>query len=74
MGLVRFSEFAQLEFYLDQYDSNEEVTAAIWQMPYDGMATNTAAGIKLVREHIFQEERGDRLEVRNVAILITGRL
>ena len=67
----RYSTSAQLEFNLDQFQTREEVQLNIDSMSFGGGHTNTSGGLRVMREQIFLEARGDRPGVRNVGIVIT---
>jgi len=41
-------------------------------LPYLGGNTNTTAALRLLRDVIFQPQNGDRIAVRNVAVLIAN--
>ena len=41
-------------------------------LPYVGGGTNTTAALRMLRDVIFQRENGDRVSVRNVAVLIAN--
>ena len=41
-------------------------------LPYIGGRTNTTAGLTMLRSEIFQSRNGDRVAVRNVAVLIAN--
>ena len=45
---------------------------AIRMLPYLGGNTNTTAALRLLRDVIFQPQNGDRIAVRNVAVLIAN--
>ena len=41
-------------------------------LPYLGGRTNTTAALRMLRDVIFQPQNGDRITVRNVAVLIAN--
>ena len=47
------------------------MNAAIDAMVYEGGKTNTSGGLRTMRTQVFGGTRGDRPDVRNVAIVIT---
>lgn len=71
VGMVRFSNKGNVEFYLDEYHNLEHLAARISNTGYIGGTTNTADGLELARTLVFQEKRGDRVGVANVAVLVT---
>ena len=71
VGLVVFSDDAQLVFSLDTYTNVESLKAAILNTPYLSKTTNTAEAFRVTREQCFNVVRGDRLGIQNLAILIS---
>ena len=71
IGVVVFSESAQLEFALNSYATKQDVCTAIENIPYVGATTNTPEALRITRTECFSEENGDRPAARNVAIIIT---
>ena len=45
---------------------------AVKSIPFLGDQTNTAAAIQMLRNDIFQEQYGDRIDVPNFAVIVTG--
>jgi len=62
---------ATLNFYLTSFSLRLYVIKEIEKIQYGGGGTNTAAGLRLMRTEIFNHANGDRVDVQNVAILIT---
>ena len=71
IGLVDFSDFANSIFYLNTYNSATEVKNAVNNIPYYFSNTNTSGALRVMRSDQFVSFRGDRPNVRNVAVLIT---
>lgn len=71
IGVVEYSEFAEHVFYLDTHNTKADIENAVENMPYFGSSTNTAVGIGLTHTEQFIASRGDRPNVRNIAIVIT---
>ena len=71
IGAVVFSEQVRLEFPLDAYDSNSDLTQAILNIPYLGSQTNTPEALVVTREQCFNPNNGDRDDVNNLAIIVT---
>ena len=71
VGVMRFSAEARSFFYLNTYEDAESLRNAISEIPYRGSDTNTAAGLLEMMNEQFREDRGDRRDVQNVAIVIT---
>ncbi|CAH1790069.1 unnamed protein product [Owenia fusiformis] len=71
IAVVTYSDDARVEFYLDEYYSISDILPVLAKMTYRGGATNTQAAIKMAREIVFQNNRGDRSDVPNVAMVLT---
>jgi hypothetical protein len=71
VGVVRFADTARSFFYLNTYLDAESVRIAISDIGYRGSDTNTAAGLMEMMNEQFRQDRGDRPEVQNIAIVIT---
>jgi len=71
VSTIRFSSSARLEFYLYEHLTSDDVKRGIWDMAFDGSYTNIADAIRIARTQVFTAERGDRPDIRNVAILVT---
>ena len=71
VGLVRFGNKASSIFYLNTYQTKDQIKNAISQVPYSGGNTNTSGGLREMMQNQFIEGRGDREEVINTAIVIT---
>ena len=75
VGVVNFSNISRVEFPLDEYFTKSEVKNAIFMIPYLNSYTHTAAGLLDMRTKVFDPShsnlRGDRRNVRNIAIVIT---
>lgn len=70
VGLIRFSDTAELEFTLDRYTTKNELINRIKSLKYAGSFTNTQAALNLLHTRLFGTA-GDRLNVPNIAIVIT---
>ncbi len=62
---------ARNEFYLDTYTKKENLLSAIRRIPYVGSYTNTSGGLRLMMNEQFIESKGDRRNVKNIAIVLT---
>ena len=75
VGVVRYSNEGVMEFGLNQYFNKEALKVAIRQIPYMDNLTNTAHGLHLMRTLMFDPRNrgvgGDRIDVPNVALIIT---
>ncbi len=71
IGLVLYSDSASVEFYLEDYDSLEDVIDHIRGIVHILGNTNTADGLETMHDDVFRTDRGDRSGVPNVAVLLT---
>ena len=71
VGVVLFSNKAENIMYLNSYSDPAEVINQIGTLKYKGGNTNTSAALRLMRQQQFMEDHGDRLGVKNIAIVIT---
>lgn len=71
VGMIQFSTYSENRFYLNTYDSNEDVYARVLNSVFNGGMTNTADA--LLQANVFQytEGQGDRSDVLNIVVLIT---
>lgn len=68
VGLVSYSSDPQLGFHLDSFFTKKDINNAISAMQYRYGSTNTAAGLKMVRQEIFNIQNGDRSNVPNTCM------
>ncbi len=59
-GLVYWSDRAEVGFYLNQFNSREEVIINLYKTPFLGGRTHTSSALTLLREDVFINSRGDR--------------
>lgn len=71
VGIVSYSTKANVEFMLNSYNTKADVFDAVNSMSWKYGSTNTADGLRAMREEIFSEDNGDRHGVPNICILIT---
>ncbi|KAJ8008899.1 hypothetical protein DPEC_G00083220 [Dallia pectoralis] len=71
ISLVQYSRDAHTEFYLNTHRDLSAVIKAFRTFPYRGGSTNTGRAMTYVREKVFLANRGSRLNVPRVTILIT---
>ena len=62
---------ATLNFYLTNFTDESTLVNAVRSIRYLDGNTNTTGALRLMRTEIFNPANGDRLDVPNVAILIT---
>ena len=71
VAVIRFSQNAEVMFYLDEYETAEEMIEHVRRLDYLSGGTNTSGALKVMRQEVFVADRGDRPAVRNVGIIIT---
>ena len=71
IGVVSFSNTAQLEFPLNRYNTNDQIKEAVHNIPHYNTWTNTADALTVARTECFQTPNGDRPRAKNIAIVIT---
>ncbi|XP_072219016.1 collagen alpha-1(XII) chain isoform X1 [Leuresthes tenuis] len=71
ISLVQYSKEPYPEFYLNTHHDLNAVVKAVRTFPYRGGSTNTGKAMTYVKERIFQTNKGARLNVPRVTILIT---
>jgi collagen type VI alpha len=71
VGLVTFGNKAYMEFDLNKYQIEPEVTTAIKNLRYRGENTNTTGGMQLARTILTTQSNGARAGIPKVLILIT---
>ncbi|XP_078085516.1 collagen alpha-1(XII) chain-like isoform X2 [Mustelus asterias] len=71
IGLVQYSREPHTEFTLMKHSTLEDVVQAVRTFPYRGGSTNTGRAMSYVREKIFVLEKGARVKVPRVMVLIT---
>ena len=71
VAAVTFSNEAQVRFPLNKYTSLGPLQTGLLDLPYAGGRTNTPAALRLARTEVFKKENGDRLDVKNIIVLIT---
>jgi len=59
----------QVEFYLNHYSHNVDVTRAVGRLSYGGYESNLAGALRLVRSQVFTTLNGARLDDPSVARL-----
>ncbi|XP_033728441.1 uncharacterized protein LOC117317678 isoform X2 [Pecten maximus] len=74
VGAVSYSSRSYMGFYMDQYNTKEDISNAIAALGYEYGNTNTAAGLRMARTRILTEKRGDRANVRNFVVVVTDSI
>ena len=73
-GIVVFSDRVRLEIELDDYMDAESLKDHLMRISYMGRETNTPEAFRMTRQECFSEQRGDRPNVDNLAVIITDGL
>ena len=71
VGVVVFSNTAELRIRLDKYHDQDMLLDAVQKLTYPGFKTDTSAGLHVARTQLFNERYGHRVNASNVAVLIT---
>ncbi|XP_052813421.1 uncharacterized protein LOC128240703 isoform X11 [Mya arenaria] len=71
VGALIYSTEVEVQFYLNQYSTKNDVIAAIDKIPYIYGSTNTADGLQVMRDELFSFRNGDRDDAPNIAMVIT---
>ncbi|KAH3749755.1 hypothetical protein DPMN_184266, partial [Dreissena polymorpha] len=71
VGALIYSTEVEVQFYLNQYTTKQAVLEAVSKIPYIYGSTNTADGLKVMRDQLFSFRNGDRDDATNVAMVIT---
>ncbi len=71
VGMVLFGNNGRTEFYLTDYQTESQLIARVLQTDYLDQRTNIADGIELMRDDVFEEDKGDRPDVQNIGIVIS---
>lgn len=71
IGVLTYSDNAMVQFNLNTYESKEDVCQAIRSLTWIQGRTNTAEGLRMMRQDMFTASNGDRRDVPNYAIIVT---
>jgi len=71
VGLLTFSSTPRVIFYLNDITNIEDLMNNIERVPYNYGNSNMADALRLVRTQMFTTRHGDRVGVKNLAIVIT---
>ena len=71
VGAVTFSNEGVNRFFLNTYNNQADLTAALLNLAYDGGNTNTSGGLRRMHEDQFSAANGGRDNVDKIAIVIT---
>ena len=71
VGVVTFSSYTFIKFHLNRYFDKQRMINAINNIGYFGGNTNTHKALKILRYIAFTKRNGDRIDVPNIAIVVT---
>jgi secreted protein with Ig-like and vWFA domain len=71
IGMLTFSDYPNLEFYLNQYTDKASLLSAIQKTGYLTGVTNTDQALKYTRENMFSPKHGARDDAKNYMIILT---
>ena len=71
IGVLRYSDTADVQFHMNEYSDRMEMINAIGAIQYRSGTSNTAAALREARESMFTAGNGDRVGRNNVIILFT---
>lgn len=72
IAIITYAGRSRVEFPLDRYYTKEEMLASIRALQYEeGSGTNTAGAISRALTDVYRPGTGDRLYVRDIAVVIT---
>ena len=71
VGIVIYSNTAESQFNLNTYTKKRQILKAIDKIQFTYGRTNTAEALRLMRTVMFDEDKGDRPDIPNVAIIVT---
>lgn len=74
MGLMMYSTEVYPIFNLNTYTKVADIIQRLDTVEYHFGSTYTAAALEIMRETMFTPDRGDRAEIPNIALVLTGRL
>ena len=71
VGLVTYATTVRTRFDLNDHTTVASVQSAISRLTYSGGSTNTDLALAHVRTSVLTASSGDRLNVRNVVVVLT---
>ncbi|XP_060568705.1 cartilage matrix protein-like [Ruditapes philippinarum] len=71
VGMITFSNNSVVQFYLDQYSTQEDIRRAILSVQTLGGLTYTNLALKTTRYEMFSAEHGSRRDVAHICMVIT---
>ncbi|XP_060597224.1 cartilage matrix protein-like [Ruditapes philippinarum] len=71
VGMITFSNNSVVQFYLDQYSTQEDIRRAILSVQTLGGLTYTNLALKTTRYEMFSVEHGSRRDVAHICMVIT---
>ncbi|XP_064597978.1 collagen alpha-1(XII) chain-like [Liolophura sinensis] len=72
VGVVSYGTQPRVHFGLNDYGDKADVMKAIDKIPYTPGKSNLGSGIRAAWRNVFKPNKGDRPDVQNAAVLISG--
>ena len=73
VGLVTYADSSRQQFTLSRYEDMDNLLNAIERVEYRPGRTNTADGLRTIRQQLFSSNNGDREDAPNIVIGTTLR-
>ena len=72
VAIVLFSSRSEIIISLSSHFRKSDILGAISRLPFqEGSGTNTTGALRLMMNEVYTQRRGDRLHVRDIAIVLT---
>ena len=71
VAAITFSDRAETEFYLDDYETRAELKQAFQKIKITTGNTNIYRALREMRTEVFETSNGDRIEATNIGIVLT---
>lgn len=71
IGIVTYNDRPMARVYLNSFDDKDEILQFVKILPYRGGGRNTGAALNFTLKEIFNNQRGQRKGVQQVAVVIT---
>jgi collagen type VI alpha len=71
IAAVSYSDNYAHQFHLNSYTTKQDVQLAMRRIPFIGGRTNTASGLKYMKDQLFTAANGDRADAPNYAFVLS---
>lgn len=72
IGIITYNADPTPQVYLDTFDDKAEILQFIKILPYSEGGTNTGRALNFTRDEMFNEQKGSRKGVQQIAVVITN--